>query len=217
MALSQDALCDPWFAPSVERRVTILSALPTSSGDQRGRGQCQHSGGSVGLRLGRCTLSPTSLLHQPLPRPGPFNLTLPRPHARNLLTPSLRRFGSLPSAPGCERSSGWGGLALLVLAASLRPPPAHPQPTLGGPSSSTLPAGRSCQPVPRLVPAPVQTLGSEPGAAPSIPLCTSAGTQGHWQVVFCHPGAGISPLYISTFCPRGGHEEGQSECVTNCT
>lgn len=179
----------------------------------------------MGLRLGRCTLSPTGLLHQPLPRPGPFNLTLPRPHARNLLTPSLRRFGSLPSAPGCESSSGWGGLgdrpafpsappgALLVLAASLRPPLAHPQPTLSGPSSSALPAGRSCQPVPRLVPA----LGSEPGAAPLIPLCTSAGTQGHWRVVFCHPGAGISRLFISTFCPRGGHEEGQSKCVTNCT
>lgn len=32
VTLSQDALCDPWIAPSVERRVTIVSALPTLSG-----------------------------------------------------------------------------------------------------------------------------------------------------------------------------------------
>lgn len=77
---------------------------------------------------------------------------------------------------------------------------AHPQPTLISPPSAA-PAPQHFR-LGALVSGPTpgacscQALGSEPGAAPWIPLCTSAGTQSHWRVVFGHPRAGISPLYL---------------------
>lgn len=45
---------DPLFAPSVKRRVTIVSALPTLSEGSAGTPEALW-----GLCLGRCTLSPT--------------------------------------------------------------------------------------------------------------------------------------------------------------